>query len=276
MIVYRSKSFFVAEAWLTVHCWNSAKSFFVGVLVLSHNVAPWACHCSFVTWAQKSSQYIVSLTSLSIYHCCSSKLRVHLRLVLHLPLRPQLYMSHIVTDLSMANAATQSAQAAGLFDDTAPSPSSLPNAIYPRGLSQTTVIILVSIIPTVFAIAVIMGIVHCVRRRNKLKAQAQHQADIEKSLGMARRPVLTLDTDIPRADARRRSRSVSESRLPTPRLAGFVEKDVPLMPAVPESAWRLGRGNERPTMFTRNSRREPGVGGRRDKGETGLKVNRET
>jgi hypothetical protein len=93
----------------------------------------------------------------------------------------------------MANTAIQSAQAASLFDDTASSPSSLPNAVYPRGLSQTAVIILVSIVPIDFAIAVIMGIVHCVRRRNKLKAHAQHQAGIEKSLRTAQRPVHTLD-----------------------------------------------------------------------------------
>jgi hypothetical protein len=168
----------------------------------------------------------------------------------------------------MANAATQSAQAASLFDDTAPPPSSLPNAVYPHGLSQSVVINLVSTIPTVFALAVIMGLIHCVRRRNKLKAQAQHQADIEKSLRMARRPVLTVDTDVARANEmqRSRSRSMSESRLSTPYSMRFADR-CSTNARYAESAWRLGRSNVRPRMFTRKLKREPGIGGCRVDGQ---------
>lgn len=168
----------------------------------------------------------------------------------------------MISDLSMVNTVTQSAQAASLFDDTKPSPSSHPNAICPRGLSQKAVIILILVIPTILALPIIMGIIHCLRRRDKSRAEAQHHADIEKSLKMARRPVLAVDTKVPRA--REAQRTASSTRLPTPYAIDFVESNnLPPVPTVPESAWRLGRDRERPGMFTRYSTMRSGLGGRK-------------
>jgi hypothetical protein len=115
-------------------------------------------------------------------------------------------------------------------DDPTASPSFLPNDFHPRGLPKKVVIILIVIIPTVFILAIIMGVLHCHRNRNKRKLQAQQQNDIKKSLQRARRPVLAVDTDLPRANEMYRSGSAGVARILTPYQAQCVHGDVPPMP----------------------------------------------
>jgi hypothetical protein len=128
------------------------------------------------------------------------------------------------------SAPSPSVNVAKVFDNPTASPSSLPNDFYPRGLPKKVVIILIVIIPTVFILAIIMGVLHCLRKRNKRKLQAQQQNDIEKSLQRARRPVLAVDTDLPRANEMQRSGSARVTRILTPYQAHFVRGDVPPMP----------------------------------------------
>ncbi|KAH7084114.1 hypothetical protein FB567DRAFT_550146 [Paraphoma chrysanthemicola] len=108
---------------------------------------------------------------------------------------------------------SQPISVARLSTNPTSSPSSLPNDMYPRGVPKNIVIILVVIIPTVFILALIMGIIHCIRKRNKRQLAAQRQDDIEKSLRHSRRPVLTLDTDLPNANELQRSASAGAARL---------------------------------------------------------------
>ncbi|KAF1913088.1 hypothetical protein BDU57DRAFT_344598 [Ampelomyces quisqualis] len=140
-----------------------------------------------------------------------------------------------------------------IFGEAAPSPSALPSPLYPRGLPHHVVIILTSTIPTVFTLALVMGIIHCVRRRNKRKLQKQHHADIEKSLVLSRRPILAIDTDVPRANELQRS--ASGGRLP---LTFVASSGLPQMPA----AHVRVEERQQPGIFTRKSMLRPGVGGR--------------
>ncbi|KAH7071831.1 hypothetical protein BKA63DRAFT_58405 [Paraphoma chrysanthemicola] len=100
---------------------------------------------------------------------------------------------------------SQPISVANLSTNPTSSPSSLPSDMYPRGIPKNLVIILVVLVPTVFILTLIMGIIHGIRKRNKRHLAAQQQDDIEKSLRLARRPVLTLDTDLPRANEMQRS-----------------------------------------------------------------------
>lgn len=142
------------------------------------------------------------------------------------------------------------------FSNPTPSPSALPNPVYPRGPPHHVVIILISTIPTVFALALIMGTIHCVRKRNKHKIQTLHQADIEKSLRLAQRPVLAIDTDVPRAIGGHRL--ASGGRLTGPFVPEYRDHGLPRIPAVAHVRGEEGRKD----VFTRNSMLEPGVGGR--------------
>jgi hypothetical protein len=173
------------------------------------------------------------------------------------------------------SAPSPSVNVAKVFDNPTASPSSLPNDFYPRGLPKKLVIILIVIIPTVVILAIIMGVLHCLRKRNKRKLQAQQQTDIERSLQRARRPVLAVDTDLPRANETQRSGSAGAARILTPYQAHFVHGDVPLMPPLsrvhtaPPNIFIGGTTLEKsPTGMMRSATRQPlgshppGVGGR--------------
>lgn len=177
--------------------------------------------------------------------------------------------------MSCMSAPSPSVNVAKVFDNPTASPSSLPNDFYPRGLPKKLVIILIVIIPTVFILAIIMGVLHCFRKRNKRKLQAQQQTDIERSLQRARRPVLAVDTDLPRANEMQRSGSAGAARILTPYQAHFVHGDVPSVPPLsqgrtaPPNNLVGGTTQDRsPIGLTRSATRQPlgshppGVGGR--------------
>lgn len=144
-----------------------------------------------------------------------------------------------------------------------PQPTPVPSSAKPV-LPQSAIIVLVSTIPIVAALVLIMAIIHCVRRRNKRRIAAQHQADIEKSLEMARKPVLTIDTDVPSRSARSGScsagnRSGGSGRVLTPGRAEFGMAEAPPVPMMPEQVYG---GHERPRAWTRKSISVPGASGR--------------
>lgn len=101
-----------------------------------------------------------------------------------------------------------------------------------------------------------MGLTHCVSRRNKRKIHAQHKADIEKSLRLARRPVLAIDTDVPRAIVGHRSASCG--RLTGPFVPEYRDHGLPQMPIATHVRGEEGRRS----VFTRNLMLGPGIGGR--------------
>jgi hypothetical protein len=139
------------------------------------------------------------------------------------------------------------------FEDTSVSTAShspQPTLFHSRTLSQSTIIILLSTIPTLVALALITGTFHFLRRRNKRRLKIQHEADIAKSLRRARRPTLFVDTDLPR--------SVELERLTMP----FEER--PPVPRVPENVYLRGE-----RAYTRRSVWMPGVWGRRARRESG-------
>ncbi|KAH7385398.1 hypothetical protein DE146DRAFT_635993 [Phaeosphaeria sp. MPI-PUGE-AT-0046c] len=146
--------------------------------------------------------------------------------------------SSIPSTISSSQAASQAAS------------SSQPKA---HNLSQDAITILVCTIPIVAALVLIMAIIHCARRRNKRKLVAQKQADIEKSLKMAQRPVLMIDTDVPRMMELHRSES--NGMVQTPLRAEHSVGEVPPVPKVPERVYDAGR----PRGWTRNSVKPPGA-----------------
>jgi hypothetical protein len=92
------------------------------------------------------------------------------------------------------------AKAALLFEDSSPSPSPIHNNVYSRGFPHSVLIFLIATILSVFALVLMMSIIHFTRLRTRCKLQARQQADVEKSLQLSRRLVLVIDTDIPRAN----------------------------------------------------------------------------
>jgi len=77
--------------------------------------------------------------------------------------------------------------------------------LQPQGISNQTIIIIVSILGSATILAIVVGIISYFRHRRRRKANEERQQEIERSLQRARRPVLTLDTDIPIATQYRRS-----------------------------------------------------------------------
>ena len=69
--------------------------------------------------------------------------------------------------------------------------------LQPQGISNQTIIIIVSILGSATILAMIVGVISYIRHRRRIKANEERQQEIERSLQRARRPVLTLDTDIP-------------------------------------------------------------------------------
>jgi len=77
--------------------------------------------------------------------------------------------------------------------------------LQPQGISNQTIIIIVSILGSATILAIVVGVISYFRHRRRRKANQERQQEIERSLQRARRPVLTLDTDIPIATHYRRS-----------------------------------------------------------------------
>jgi hypothetical protein len=123
---------------------------------------------------------------------------------------------------------------ATLFVKATPTPSAAPTESYPHGLSQTSIISLIVVLPVVLSLALIAGALLCYRVRFKRNHIAQQKVDIEQSLQRARPPILALDTDIPLPMEIHRGRSASTSRLPTPYARQFRHRgrDVPPMPTL--------------------------------------------
>ncbi|KAF1850813.1 uncharacterized protein K460DRAFT_423349 [Cucurbitaria berberidis CBS 394.84] len=154
------------------------------------------------------------------------------------------------------------------FSDPTPAPTSLPGKYHAQGLSKRTTIIITTAISAAVIFVALFGIVHYIRRRNRLKAHDQEQIDIEASLRRAQLPVLALDTDVPRLN-RPYVQSASVPRFP---ILG-LDVDANLRPLV--------RGHSAPPVFrveaarpmnvvrgpTRNplGSHPPGIGGGCDK-----------
>ena len=69
--------------------------------------------------------------------------------------------------------------------------------LQPQGISNQTIIIIVSILGSATILAILVGVISYFRHRRRRKANQERQQEIERSLQRARRPVLTLDTDLP-------------------------------------------------------------------------------
>jgi hypothetical protein len=107
------------------------------------------------------------------------------------------------------------------FDDgITPSSTWAKEGLQPRSLPECTIVIIASVLGVAVVLAVIIGAIHCIRRRRCRQLFAKQQKDIEKSLQRARPPILALDTDIPRLNERQRS---AGSRVTMPALAHQVE-----------------------------------------------------
>jgi len=77
--------------------------------------------------------------------------------------------------------------------------------LQPQGISNQTIIIIVSILGSATILAIVVGVISYFRHRRRRKANEERQQEIERSLQRARRPVLTLDTDLPIATQYRMS-----------------------------------------------------------------------
>jgi hypothetical protein len=64
-------------------------------------------------------------------------------------------------------------------------------------ISLPLTLILLTILP-ILLLDIVMGAIHVLRRRTQRNIQAQQQADVEKNLKRARRPVLAVDTHVVR------------------------------------------------------------------------------
>lgn len=83
-------------------------------------------------------------------------------------------------------------------DTGTPPPTS--NGLQPRNISEQSFIIITSVLTATLILAIFIGVIHFVRCRHRRQEDEKHQQrDIEQSLQQARRPVLTIDTDLPRA-----------------------------------------------------------------------------
>lgn len=100
-------------------------------------------------------------------------------------------MSSNTTITIITNTAAQS-------DYSKATPTSSPNKSFSPVFSKRIIIIISAVLTAVVILVIVLGAIHCIRHRNRRKLQEQLQTDIEKSLKRAQRPVLALDTDIPR------------------------------------------------------------------------------
>lgn len=114
---------------------------------------------------------------------------------------------------------------ADLFDAYPATQSSIAEDLNPQGISQQTIVIIASVLAAAFTLTIVLRAIHCVRRRRRRQAdKKRYQHDIKKSLQRARRPVLTIDTDLPRANEFTRSAgAVASSGL-------LIRGDVPHVP----------------------------------------------
>jgi hypothetical protein len=87
----------------------------------------------------------------------------------------------------------------------------------PLNVSLLLTLILFTTLAALLLLAIVMGTIHVLRRRAALKTQAIQQADVEKSLRRARRPVLVVDTDVvrPQQSTRKGRREVVAPGMPS-------------------------------------------------------------
>jgi hypothetical protein len=156
------------------------------------------------------------------------------------------------------------------FDNgTTASTSSAREDLQPQGLPKRTIVIIASAVGAAVVLAVIIGAIHCIRRRRCQQLYAKQQEDIEKSLQPAWPPILALNTDIPRVNERQRS---AGTRVTMPELIHQATVlPVPLVHtrsaplSVQEPSVRVTRlGHSRGRSATRNplGSLPPGVAGR--------------
>jgi hypothetical protein len=91
----------------------------------------------------------------------------------------------------------------------------------PFVLSHRTTVILLAVLPAVAVFALLMGIWHCIRKRNIAKRVEKEKKDIEHTLQQP--AFLAVDAELP-------ERSRSASHVPKPRLS--VRTDVSAAPQI--------------------------------------------
>jgi len=146
-------------------------------------------------------------------------------------------------------------------------PLSSPTSLTPHSLSQPVVIVIASLVSTAVSLTVVLGVIHCIRRRRHKKAHTQHQRDVENCLARARRPVLAVDTDVPRTQNYTSTRTVTDFPL-----AG-ESRNVPFVPmaqtqfrtktpVLPERVFSEGSQLVRSATRKPLASHPPGIGGR--------------
>ena len=113
-----------------------------------------------------------------------------------------IFKCHLLYQKMATSSYTSRIQEADLADASA---EASVEELQPQGISNQTIIIIVSILGSATILAIVVGVISYFRHRRRRKANQERQQEIERSLQRARRPVLTLDTDIPIATHYRRS-----------------------------------------------------------------------
>ena len=171
-----------------------------------------------------------------------------------------------------ASKLTSGANKTNSFDADTGSLPSTSDDFQPRVISERIFIIVTSVLAATLILTILIGCVHFIRRRHRRQpGHRQHgknreQQDIEQSLQRARRPILTIDTDL--SHAKDLTRPAIRATLPY--LPGYSE--VPSAPLVqvrtaPPSIYRSGMSAFGPVRFHSASRNSlnshlPGVSGR--------------
>ena len=113
-----------------------------------------------------------------------------------------IFECHLLYQKMATSSFTSHIQEADLADASA---EASVEELQPQGISNQTIIIIVSILGSATILAIVVGVISYFRHRRRRNANEERQQEIERSLQRARRPVLTLDTDIPIAIQYRRS-----------------------------------------------------------------------
>ena len=165
-----------------------------------------------------------------------------------------------------ASKLTSGANKTTSFDTDIGSLPSTYDDFQPRVVSEQTFIIVTSVLAATLILTILIGCVHFIRRRRRQHGKDREQQDIEQSLQRARRPILTIDTDL--SHAKDLTRPAIRATLPY--LPGYSE--VPSAPLVqvrtaPPSIYSSGISAFGPVRFHSASRNSlnshlPGVSGR--------------
>lgn len=126
-----------------------------------------------------------------------------------------------------ASKLTSGANKTTSFDTDIGSLPSTSDDFQPRVISERTFIIVTSVLAATLILTILIGCVHFIRRRRRRQhGKNREQQDIEQSLQRARRPILTIDTDL--SHAKDLTRPAIRATLPY--LPGYSE--VPSVPLV--------------------------------------------